>query len=71
MDLLDSLVHQQTEEDHGRSGGREVELTEELVLTWAGLVNLQITREAVGSLDRHPFFQAEPLRRASPPKQLP
>jgi hypothetical protein len=63
MDFLNSLVHKQPEEDHCRPGRGEIVLTEELVLPWARLVDLQVACKAVGALDGHPLSQLETLRR--------
>src|ERR1700758_2550417 len=63
MDLLNRLGPQQTEEDHRRARGCEVVLAEELILARTGLVNLQVTGEAVGLLDRHALAGLEALSR--------
>lgn len=53
VDFLDGLVDEETEEDDGRTGGREVVFAVELVLAWAGFVELQVPGEAERALGGH------------------
>ncbi len=61
MNFLDGLVHEQAEEDDCRAGWREIVLAEELILSRAGLVQLEVAREAEGALGGHAVLEGEAL----------